>query len=265
LLNRAVPAAFPIRGTPLQLLLAASRYATLEVGPGGRRSPFVPRGAVHRIFVRRFMRRPTVDATPSTGSRALIALSRWRIEMGFLLGVVVLATAQPTPTSIAAGLPFLLAGIGLRAWARGYLTRRTHLTRSGPYAFVRHPLYVGSFLLGLAFAITSGAPIVPPLFVLVFLVMYLPKTTREEAFLRARYGDEYVAWADRVGRFVPRVGARATAGGSPRQWFSWQRVFGHREYLTWLGTAAALLLLWAQAVGWLNRVELYAAERLTWL
>ena len=194
----------------------------------------------------------------------MVALSRWRIELGFLLGVVALATARPTRLSIVAGSPFVLIGIGIRGWARGHLARRSHLTRSGPYAWVRHPLYVGSFLLGLGFAIMTGNAIVPSCFVVVFLIMYVPKALREETFLRERYGEEYVAYVRSVGAFVPQRRTIVSAEASP-QWFSWQRVFGHREHLTWVGTAMALTLVWAEAAGALHAVTQVALHRLPWL
>ena len=194
----------------------------------------------------------------------LVALSRWRIELGFLLGVVALVTARPTPVSIAAGMSFVLAGVGLRAWARGHLARRSHLTRSGPYAFIRHPLYVGSFLLGLGFALMTGNALVPSCFAIVFVVMYVPKALREEAFLRERYGEEYDVYMRSVGACVPKRGTIASAPSS-RQPFSWQRLFGHREHLTWLGTAMALTLVWAEAIGALHAVAQVALHRLPWL
>jgi protein-S-isoprenylcysteine O-methyltransferase Ste14 len=194
----------------------------------------------------------------------MVALSRWRIEIGFLFGILVLLTAEPTRRAVVAGLPFMVVGIALRGWARGHLTRRGRLTQTGPYALVRHPLYVGSFLLGLGFAIMASVALVPLGFVIVFAVMYVPKALREEAFLRERYGDEYDAYAQRVGRFVPKL-RRASREEWNTEWFSWERVFGHREHLTWLGTAAALVLVWAAAVGWLHRVGMYAQDHVPWL
>jgi len=212
--------------------------------------------------------RPDTSAPPLRASsftpRAMIVLSRWRIEVGFVLGSIVLVTANPTRTSIAAGLPVLLAGLGLRGWGRGHLTRRAHLTQSGPYAFVRHPLYVGSFLLGLSFAIMTGIVWLSLLFPLIFTAMYLPKALREEAFLRERYGDEYAAYADRVGRFFPHL-RRVPPAFRGAQQFSWERVFGHREQLTWLGALAALGLMWAVASGWIHQLAHYAAAHWPWV
>jgi protein-S-isoprenylcysteine O-methyltransferase Ste14 len=259
LLGRRVTSPIAIRGTPLAAILALSGFAAAP-RPGGSSA------ASHwgRAIVRRFRRRDGAGERAGT-SPLMIVLSRWRIEMGFALAAVVLATAHPTRVSVAVGLPFVVLGIGLRGWARGHLTRRTQLTRSGPYALVRHPLYVGSFLLGLGFAVMSDAVVVPPLFTMVFAVLYVPKALREEAFLRDRYGSDYDAYAARVGRCVPRRPPRAAPERRSVEWFSWQRVFGHREYLTWLGTAAALTVVWAEAVGALHAVAMYALHRVPWL
>jgi protein-S-isoprenylcysteine O-methyltransferase Ste14 len=110
----------------------------------------------------------------------------------------------------------------------------------------------------------TGVTLAPLFFVVVFSAMYLPKALREEAFLRARYGDQYDAYASRVGRFFPQL-RWVPQQEMANPWFSWQRVFGHREQLTWLGTAAALALIWAQAVGWLHPLGVYTAEHLPWL
>ncbi|HTQ43437.1 MAG TPA: isoprenylcysteine carboxylmethyltransferase family protein, partial [Polyangiaceae bacterium] len=118
----------------------------------------------------------------------------------------------------------------------------------GPYAYVRHPLYVGSFMLGLAFCSMTNVPWLAVLFVAGFLGAYVPKALREEAFLHRRYGDEYARYAARVGAVVPAMRRRPEAAGtSATERFTWRRVLRHREYLTWLGATAALVAMWARA------------------
>src|SRR5436853_873124 len=109
-------AAFAIRGTPTIFLLRIARFATAPSPDSPSR--FAPVSVtLHRVFVRRFQRR-------DSRARGMVALSRWRIELGFALGAVALATASPTRASFVAGMPFVLFGTGLRSWARGPLTRR---------------------------------------------------------------------------------------------------------------------------------------------
>jgi protein-S-isoprenylcysteine O-methyltransferase Ste14 len=196
-------------------------------------------------------------------NRLLVLLSRWRIEIAFALGIVALAIAQPTFASIEEFLPLTFAGLSLRLWARGHLTRRARLTQTGPYAWVRHPLYVGSFLLGLSFSLMGGAVFLPAIFTIVFAAMYVPKALREEAFLRARYGRQHTDYASRVGALVPRAPSlrrrRADTSTPPDTSaiagrFRWRRVLQHREERTWLGALAALGAMWAAANGWGDRL-----------
>ncbi len=177
----------------------------------------------------------------------LIVLSRWRVQAGFILGGAALAIAEPEREAIIRALPIVVAALALRAWARGHLERRKYLTRSGPYAYLRHPLYLGSFILGVVLASLASFPVAPAIFTLVFLIAYFPKAVREEAFLRARYGEEYRRYAREVGALLPRLRAVAAAPLVDSGGFRWRRVLAHGEWQTWIGTAVVFALLWARA------------------
>jgi len=140
----------------------------------------------------------------STASdRMLVILSRWRVNLATVLAVVAVAAARPTHADILRWLPLVLTGVAIRVWARGHLDRRARLTRTGPYAWVRHPLYVGSFLIGLGFSGMLGRWFMPPLFAATYLFMYVPKAIREEQYLRGKYGEEYARYAARTGAVIP--------------------------------------------------------------
>jgi len=179
------------------------------------------------------------------GRDAVLALlSRWRIEVAGAAAIPVIALADPTRGAILDCLPLLVAGLALRTWARGHLDR-SRLTSTGPYAYVRHPLYVGSFLMGLAITLMTRHPAVPLLFAIVFPAMYWPKVIREETFQRARSAADWDRYAAAVGSVLPRLHAPFVPD-EPRR-FTWRRVIRHREWKTWLGTAAALVVLWLRA------------------
>ena len=173
--------------------------------------------------------------------RWLIRLSRWRVDLAWL-GVLLLPLARPTARSILLALPLVATGVGIRAWARGHLERARKVTQTGPYAYLRHPLYVGSFCIGLGFAVSTRLPLVPPLVAIAFLIMYVPKAVREEAWLRQRFGGEYAAYAGRVGAVFPSWPARPA-----RAEFRWRRVVEHREWKTWAGVVAVLALMCLRA------------------
>jgi protein-S-isoprenylcysteine O-methyltransferase Ste14 len=187
-----------------------------------------------------------VDAATTSGrTRALVWLSRWRIDVAWI-ALAALPFVHPTGRSILTYLPVVGAGLLVRLWARGHLDRgRLLITTTGPYALVRHPLYVGSFLMGLGFALMARSPILVLVFAVVFVVMYVPKALREEAFLAERFGAEHARYVARVGALVPKprhVSRDAIRG------FEWRRVVRHREWKTWVGVAVAAALLWLRAL-----------------
>jgi len=157
-------------------------------------------------------------------------LARFRVALGFISGAVVLVLAAPTTRSIALGLPVAVAGELIRIWAAGHLNKSREVTRSGPYRFVPHPLYLGSSLIGIGLAIGSGSAAVV-LIVAVYLLVTLTAAIRsEEAFLRQKFGEAYDDY--RTSRVVDR-----------ERRFSWRQAMANREYRAVAGLAVALLLL----------------------
>jgi protein-S-isoprenylcysteine O-methyltransferase Ste14 len=161
-------------------------------------------------------------------------LARFRVALGFISGVVVLVLAAPTKRSILLGLPVAVAGEMVRIWAAGHLNKSREVTRSGPYRFVAHPLYLGSSLIGIGLAIGSGSAVVVVI-VAVYLLLTLTAAIRsEEAFLRGKFGPAYDDY--RTARDIDHSGDRERR-------FSWRQAMANREYRAVVGLAVALLLL----------------------
>ena len=157
-------------------------------------------------------------------------LARWRVFLGFVFAAIVLWFATPSPQSLALGAVIALAGEMLRTWAAGHLEKSKEVTSSGPYRFTRHPLYLGSSLIGIGLAVASHHAIVAAL-IIVYLVATLTAAMRsEEAHLRDKFGDAYDAYAEK--RIAPMDRA-----------FSWTRAVYNREHHTMLGLLAGLGLL----------------------
>jgi protein-S-isoprenylcysteine O-methyltransferase Ste14 len=152
-----------------------------------------------------------------------------------VVGVLVLALARPTPSSLLLGLPLAVLGEAIRIWASGHIEKTKSLATGGPYAHSRNPLYVGSLLIALGVAVAGASPWVLLAVAGYFLAFY-PSVMREEtAFLVARFPEEHARWAAAVPLFWPRP-----APGGPRSSrFAWARVGTNREWRT----AAALPLL----------------------
>src|SRR5439155_3013450 len=89
-------------------------------------------------------------------SRGGTWMQRWRVPLGFACAVVFLYFAKPTVWTLIAGAAVALPGLLLRAWASGHLRKNEMLATTGPYAYTRNPLYLGSFLIGLGFTIAAA-------------------------------------------------------------------------------------------------------------
>jgi protein-S-isoprenylcysteine O-methyltransferase Ste14 len=165
-------------------------------------------------------------------SRYAARLARYRVRLGFLAAMAAFALARPTVTSVAWGAAIAAIGEGLRIWAAGHLEKGREVTASGPYRLTRHPLYVGSSIMGAGFAIAS-ARVAAAALVAIYLVLTIGAAIRsEETHLTEKFGRAYPEY--REGRTT----------GAPRR-FSAARVWRNREYRSLIGVVAALaLLLW---------------------
>jgi hypothetical protein len=158
------------------------------------------------------------------------ALARRRVPIGFVCGLVTLWLAHPTPRSLAIGGVVGAFGEGLRIWAAGHLEKSREVTTSGPYRLTRHPLYVGSTVMGIGLAIASSSVIVAGL-VALYLGSTLTAAIRsEEAHLTEKFGPSYPDYRD--GR-----------GGTDARRFSLRRAFRNREYRALIGFLVGLGLL----------------------
>lgn len=166
-----------------------------------------------------------------------VALARRRVTAGFATGIVALVLARPTPRWLAIGSAVACAGEAIRIWAAGHLEKGREVTSSGPYRLTRHPLYLGSTVMGIGLAVASGSLVVAAL-VIVYLAVTLTAAIRsEESHLTEKFGGAYPAY--REGRVE----------GRPRE-FRFERAMRNREYRAVIGLAVALALLWWKA--WRN-------------
>jgi protein-S-isoprenylcysteine O-methyltransferase Ste14 len=157
-------------------------------------------------------------------------LARHRVRLGFVTAVCAFWFAEPTPRSLAAGAIVAAAGEALRIWAAGHLEKGREVTVSGPYRLTRHPLYVGSFIMAMGFAIAS-ANLISALLTLGYLGATIGAAIRsEETHLTEKFGSAYPDY--REGR-TPAIERR----------FSLARVKRNREHRALCGFVAALALL----------------------
>ena len=167
---------------------------------------------------------------------------RIRVPLGFAFAVLYFWLARPTWRWLALGAVLIVPGLLIRALASGHVRKNEALAVSGPYAYTRNPLYLGSLLLGIGFAIAARSWWVGVALILMFFAIYLPVIRGEENFLREKF-PEFDEYARRVPRMFPRIAPSSSNrhdGG-----FSMDLYLKHREYKAALGAiamAAALVL-----------------------
>jgi protein-S-isoprenylcysteine O-methyltransferase Ste14 len=166
---------------------------------------------------------------------------RIRVPMGFVFALFFLLTAHPTVHSLLWSLLGTVPGLVLRTYASGYVTKNTQLATTGPYAYTRNPLYLGSMLIAFGFAVAAHSWWIALALAVLFALIYLPTIRAEEEFLRGQFSD-YEEYTRRVPRLIPRLTpATSVTGGG----FSGALYRKHREYNAALGslTIYAVLLL----------------------
>jgi len=132
--------------------------------------------------------------------------------------------------------------LAVRAYAAGCLNKNQILATGGPYARTRNPLYLGSLIMGVGFALAGGSWIPGLALVGLFVLIYWPVMRREEAYLREEFGGGYSSYASAVPFFFPAV--RAKIKGV--EGFRWAQYRRNREYQAAVGFAAGVLFLCAK-------------------
>jgi protein-S-isoprenylcysteine O-methyltransferase Ste14 len=166
---------------------------------------------------------------------------RVRVPLGFGFAILYLWLAKPSLKSVLAGAGLVIPGLVIRALASGYLQKNEQLATGGPYAYTRNPLYVGSLILSVGFALAARSWWIVAGIVLLFFVIYMPVIRAEEAFLRERF-PQFDEYAREVPSLFPRVSRFGKRSGS----FSWDLYWKHREYNATLGSAAIMAALLAK-------------------
>jgi protein-S-isoprenylcysteine O-methyltransferase Ste14 len=166
-------------------------------------------------------------------------VARVRVPSGFLLLVAFAWLSRPSRLSILIGTPISVLGLWVRAWASGHLAKDQQLATTGPYSYLRNPLYAGTLIVAAGILIAARDVLLGIIFMLAFSLIYLPVIELEEQHLREIF-PAYATYAAHVNRFFPVSRHHA---GQPR--FSWSLYFRNEEYKALIGFLLALgWLLW---------------------
>lgn len=166
-------------------------------------------------------------------------LQRIRVPLGFVFAILFVVFSRPDTTTLVVGGLIALVGLAIRAWASGHIRKASELAVSGPYAYTRNPLYLGSLILGFGFTVAAGVWWLGLLFVLLFLGIYLPVMRVEVDDIRRIFGTDFDEYERQVPLFLPRL----TPWGKNERKFDVSLYLKYREYRAAIGAAVAITAL----------------------
>jgi len=177
-----------------------------------------------------------------------LSFTRLRVRLNLVLVLLLILVSRPSsPRFMLIGT--MLAGLGesLRIWAAGHLKKGEALTVSGPYAYTRNPLYLGSAVIGLGFCVASfsatrliNTVLVWSLIIAGYCIIYFVQIRREEEFLKETYKEEYETYGKNVPSLFPLL---VFSGRGERERFSMKRAIKNKEYKTVFAVTSVFLIL----------------------
>lgn len=173
-------------------------------------------------------------------SKFVKKLQRYRVFLGFAITAVYLYFAQPSFGFVSIGFALAVVGLAIRAWACGHIRKIKALDTSGPYAYTRNPIYFGTFLIAVGFAVISGVWWLGVVTLVFFVSIYLPVMRVEAEELEEVIGDEYREYAAAVPLFFPRLAGWKNS--DPRS-FDFGLYLRHGEFNAILGLLGAASFL----------------------
>ena len=166
-------------------------------------------------------------------------VARVRVPIGFLLLIAFVWLSNPSWLSMLVGLLISSLGLWLRGWATGHLAKDRQLARTGPYAYIRNPLYAGTLIVAAGVVIAARDLVLGIIFLMAFSLVYLPVIELEEQHLRDIF-PAYAAYAAQVNRLFP-----VSKWKGVQMRFSWGLYFRNQEYKALLGfLLATACLVW---------------------
>lgn len=174
-----------------------------------------------------------------------LTMRQLRLRAVWLIVIPFLWLSRPSATTLVVGCALAAVGLFIRGWSAGTIHKDQELTVSGPYAFTRNPLYLGSFFIGLGVSIAGGHWIWPTVFLLFFATVYTRTMTGEARHLGELFPERYAEYVDEVPAFLPRLTPYRPRDGRTAG-FRWAQYARNREWEASLGALAAFGLLAAK-------------------
>jgi protein-S-isoprenylcysteine O-methyltransferase Ste14 len=182
------------------------------------------------------------DTKPGLWKSIQHLLVRRRTFFTLVVPLALVAVARPKSPWMPWGLAFAFAGETIRIWSAGYLVKSTRLITSGPFAYLRHPLYLGSLLIATGYCFMSGLWFSFPSVWVLYALFFLSAMFYEEETLESAFGDAYRKYKSQTPRLWPRL----TPFSSSPSNFSFRQVNVNREPRVALGVLVMLGLFFVK-------------------
>jgi protein-S-isoprenylcysteine O-methyltransferase Ste14 len=166
-------------------------------------------------------------------------IAKNRVFLVYAFVILFFLFSNPTKASVLFGIIFCLIGEVIRTLAVLVTEKKSTLTTSGPYGYVRNPLYLGSFLIGLGVCIMGNVFMFTIIFIPVFLIIYFGIIKTEEGELQKVFKEKFNEYALNVPGFLPRF----TPWGDGESDFKLSQLKEKKEYLVWLGIYAVTIIM----------------------
>ena len=137
----------------------------------------------------------------------------------YLVAALLIIFAKPALPFFLAGLVLVIPGELIRIWAAGHLRKNQEVTTTGPYAYVKNPLYLGTLLVMIGYCLMARNIYLLAIGLAVFFFYYVPfKKHRESARLQERFGDAWTEYDRAVPDYLPRLSPYPKRGDYPWRW-----------------------------------------------
>jgi protein-S-isoprenylcysteine O-methyltransferase Ste14 len=173
-----------------------------------------------------------------------------RFAVIYPFGFFLLFFGSVDEVSLRLGIGYVIAGLLIRLWSNGYAIKNDKLTISGPYAYVRNPLYLGTFLIAIGFVfILKMGYIVGPLFLGALIFMYYNTIQSEQKMLLEKFGQKFKNYCAKVPAMLPSL----TPYTDGDQWpFSLERLIKSKEYKSFVWISVIIIAFHLKSRLWLE-------------
>lgn len=171
--------------------------------------------------------------------KARSVLQWWRVPLMTLFVAVGVYLINRKTDWLWVGMVATFFGELMQLWAASHLRKDKALATSGPYSYIRNPMYFGRFFVLLGFMImiqqawwektqVMNVPLLVVGYIILFALYVYSRIGREEERLRGIFGEDYIHYCNEVCRFRPRLTPYSKASSTRLQW---AKIVANHEYL----------------------------------